>query len=1232
MKRGRNKGRPSRPIDAGLGYNARNKWSGERQTPNPQQQLMGFHIGQVMDDQDDQRMGRVWVYIAGVSTRRFDDQSLPAYGGTTPDRESVGGLDYDQKLRQGWILVSPMSPFFGSDDYRNQAAPDGRNSSSGDVNSYGMWHQPRVGDFVGVMFAGGDANSGYWMGMVPKQYSNGMVPGIPGTEAQNVSSREQNELLPDVQTTARVPTMDRTQSDDDPEHTDVVMTSDLARAQIRAGVSGDMARGAGTSGARRESPSYVTGMKTGGWSYDSEKRNRNVDGSSFETQVDRYYDRNSVGHSFTMDDHPDHQSMRMRTSGGAQFLMQDACSTPYIYLQTQTGNAWIEIADSGDIMIYAGGGLHVHAEGDYNLTVDGDMNIGVGGNVHWRTGGDFATSVGGTGLHAYGDDVLIGVEGQYDFQAGDDARLTYNGDLDIRAAGGYNFTIGGGMDIISGGGIRQQAGGDLVFEVDGNTIFNTTGNQSQNVDGNINTTVGGATFFNAGGAINTTAGGSMLNNAGAGINFQGGGNFNVDASNVNLNSGTSSSAVDANPDAPELFFPASTAATPVLPPLNTTSRSPEQDEIIGNRQVEQVETVAKVVPQHQPWGQRCGHGATPGTNGLVSSSPVDGGIIPPSDNMTCNRMSNPENVRLGAGLSTSTVPDNVMGGLSSVVENIPVLGAALGYRTDSRGENPNYRSVRLASERETHTPDSLSLSEEGIRVIQGAETFIPRPILDPLRGGYVVGYGHRISFGDTIAGTFLDSDIFRNIADFSNDGEKALQITLDEAETYLERELEGIVGWARETFPDIEFTQQQFDTLISFTRNIGLETLQNDENGQRIIQGIQQGNFDVVQDTLPMFSYVGGAVDCNVLDRRRSEASRFGQHPDFNGLTGQAIGYVPQGETVSIAGFNIEAEVFNAICNAQNNIAPQLPAGYMLTICAQESAFNPTAQASTSSAAGLFQFIRDTGARYGLSRDRSPSSNVFDPVANANAGAQFNLDNYNTLVAVGIGSPNATDLYMAHFLGAGDRRARNGAARFLTQPANAIPANDPAFRAAARANRSIFYREGRTSSPRTYAEVYAVMERKIGRRLPAFQNACNSSPPINPPGDFQWIPGSRTPNFTGVDPRVRAIVERSAVEAGISELGFNSGFRSREHNASVGGAQNSQHIFGKAIDINIGILSTAQKRAFVDRLAANGITGMGVGTNTIHADIRNAGRVTWTYRGGNGFARDILQRYGYRGV
>jgi hypothetical protein len=62
----------------------------------------------------------------------------------------------------------------------------------------------------------------------------------------------------------------------------------------------------------------------------------------------------------------------------------------------------------------------------------------------------------------------------------------------------------------------------------------------------------------------------------------------------------------------------------------------------------------------------------------------------------------------------------------------------------------------------------------------------------------------------------------------------------------------------------------------------------------------------------------------------------------------------------------------------------------LLAIVEIESGFNPMARAPTSSACGLFQFIKATGERYNL----SPQT-CMDPILNAQAGIEHYLDNYN---------------------------------------------------------------------------------------------------------------------------------------------------------------------------------------------------------------------------------------------
>ncbi|WP_192499354.1 transglycosylase SLT domain-containing protein [Skermanella pratensis] len=153
---------------------------------------------------------------------------------------------------------------------------------------------------------------------------------------------------------------------------------------------------------------------------------------------------------------------------------------------------------------------------------------------------------------------------------------------------------------------------------------------------------------------------------------------------------------------------------------------------------------------------------------------------------------------------------------------------------------------------------------------------------------------------------------------------------------------------------------------------------------------------------------------------------------------------------------------------------------YLMAKAAQESSFDPAAKAATSSATGLYQFIESTwlnmveqhGAKYGLGREaaqvqrRSDGTPYVqdpqarrdildlrkDPKVSSYLAAEFARDNQTQLEQTVGGRIGSTELYMAHFLGAG------GASRFLNgmrqnpdQPAAAL------LPEAAAANRGVFY-------------------------------------------------------------------------------------------------------------------------------------------------------------------------------
>jgi hypothetical protein len=172
---------------------------------------------------------------------------------------------------------------------------------------------------------------------------------------------------------------------------------------------------------------------------------------------------------------------------------------------------------------------------------------------------------------------------------------------------------------------------------------------------------------------------------------------------------------------------------------------------------------------------------------------------------------------------------------------------------------------------------------------------------------------------------------------------------------------------------------------------------------------------------------------------------------------------------------------------------------YLLEQAAVESSFNADAKAKTSSATGLYQFIektwlamvRDHGDKYGLGdmaskiddngrvANKSLRREILelrkDPEIASYMAAEFAADNKRYLEqnAGKIGDIGATELYLAHFLGAG------GAAAFLKQNAkNPLVAAADIMPQAARANHNIFYNT-KTGKPRTVGEVYALFDKKF---------------------------------------------------------------------------------------------------------------------------------------------------------
>lgn len=188
----------------------------------------------------------------------------------------------------------------------------------------------------------------------------------------------------------------------------------------------------------------------------------------------------------------------------------------------------------------------------------------------------------------------------------------------------------------------------------------------------------------------------------------------------------------------------------------------------------------------------------------------------------------------------------------------------------------------------------------------------------------------------------------------------------------------------------------------------------------------------------------------------------------------------------------MRAEVQNAIARAAQ--ATGVDFSYLLAQARIESSLNPGARADRSSAAGLYQFTKGTwlamldrhGGEHGLDwaqgaiaggkvADPALRAQImalrFDPQASALMAGELASDNRAALSERLGREPDATELYMAHFLGS------EGAGRFLSalalDPGQSAAALLPD---AAAANRTIFYDD---AGPRSLGAVMALLRGKV---------------------------------------------------------------------------------------------------------------------------------------------------------
>lgn len=381
---------------------------------------MGPFIGEVVNNVDAARSGRLQVFIKSLATGNGDDPNA-------------------------WRWVRYTSPFYGVTP--KDSSTSGSGSYPGNQQSYGMWFTPPdIGTQVLCFFVDGDPNQGYYLGCVIQNSLTHMLPAIGAVTAENYVTQNQSQAAY-FSNAAQLPVAEiNTENQADNSSTRFFdskkpVHSVQAAVFFQQGLETDTERGPIRSSAQRESPSTVYGVSTpgrpvynGGLTPDT-IRQQLASGQITPEQV-RVIGRQG-GHTLVMDDGDldgNNQLFRLRTAGGHQIMMND--SDNFFHIIHANGQAWIEFGAEGTIDVYSTNSVNVRTQGDVNIHADRDINMFAGRNINMKS--KAATNIGAV------TDINLAAQQSMTIYSEDAIGVRADGTLALKAANG-SFDGGNGL-------------------------------------------------------------------------------------------------------------------------------------------------------------------------------------------------------------------------------------------------------------------------------------------------------------------------------------------------------------------------------------------------------------------------------------------------------------------------------------------------------------------------------------------------------------------------------------------------------------------------------------------------------------------------------------------------------------------------------------------------------------------------------------------------------------------
>jgi hypothetical protein len=386
----------------------------------------GPFVGIVKNNVDPTRSGRLQVYIETFTSGDPEDSTK-------------------------WTTVRYLPGFFGYTPAGNTA-----NTGVGDYtqnqNAYGMWFTPPdIGIKILCVFANGDRQLGYYIGVVPDDGLGHMVPAIGSTTQYVVGNKNQetyfanDKLLPVTEiNTDNIAIVNSGRFFDQEKPVHAVAAGVL----FRQGLNQDIERGPIRSSSQRETPSAVFGISTpgipvyqGGMSpNDIRKKIQNRELNPQDAQVIG----RMGGHTLVMDDGDldgNNALFRLRTPKGHQITMND--SGDFFYITHANGQTWLEFGREGTVDVFSTNSVNIRTNGDINMHADRDINMFAGGNIQVK-------STKSTTIEAVTD---LNISAQNDFKIYSKATLGVKADGTMALQSADGSWNGGESLLFTAGGI-----------------------------------------------------------------------------------------------------------------------------------------------------------------------------------------------------------------------------------------------------------------------------------------------------------------------------------------------------------------------------------------------------------------------------------------------------------------------------------------------------------------------------------------------------------------------------------------------------------------------------------------------------------------------------------------------------------------------------------------------------------------------------------------------------------